>query len=245
MTDTSPDKRLDSDRMQAILVLVATVGFVTAPLWSRGFGGFESDAFPVPLDNPPTQPAGFAFSIWGIIYAWLVVSAVYGLFFRVDNAQWRAGRWWLIASLAVGTPWISVAAVSPVWATVLIVVMLVTALRSLVLTPQDDRWFLRLPVGLYAGWLTAATGVSFSLFAIGYGATIITAVAALLVFLLGGMALQLRLPGAGTYGLAMAWGAFGVATKNFASASIPIGVLAALTTALLLAAANRSEKRRS
>ena len=31
-----------------------------------GFGGFDANQFPVPQVNPSVQPAGYAFSIWGL-----------------------------------------------------------------------------------------------------------------------------------------------------------------------------------
>ena len=48
------------------------------------------------------QPAGYAFSIWGVIYLALVAGAVFGLIRRAEHAGWDAARWPLIASLAVG-----------------------------------------------------------------------------------------------------------------------------------------------
>ena len=40
--------------------------FAVSPLFTQGFNGFEPDQFPVPQDDPPVQPAGYAFSIWGL-----------------------------------------------------------------------------------------------------------------------------------------------------------------------------------
>ena len=37
-------------------------------------------------------PAGYAFAIWGVIYAWLVVSAVYGVIWRREAKDWEAMR---------------------------------------------------------------------------------------------------------------------------------------------------------
>ena len=244
MTESKMDEQRDGDRMRAILALVATIAFVSSPFWSAGFGGFDRDAFPVSLNDPPTQPAGYVFSIWGVIYLWLLVSAVYGLLFRAEDSSWDAGRWWLIASLVLGTPWISVATSSPVWATVLIFAMLATALRALWLTPMKDRWLLRLPLGLYAGWLTAASGVALSILAVGYGAAAFWSVAALLFALLLGVAVQLRLTGAASYGVAIAWGLFGVTVKNFASGESFISLLALISAALITWVALRSEWRR-
>ena len=244
MSESSVDEQRDGDRMRAILVLAATVGFVSSPFWSAGFGGFDLDAFPVPLDDPPTQPAGYVFGIWGIIYLWLLASALFGLLVRSEDASWDAGRWWLVTSLILGTPWISVATSSPVLATLLIFGMFATALRAVWLSPQRDRWALRLPLALYAGWLTAAAGVSVSILAAGYGAAPFWSLVGLLLALLVGMAVQIRLTGAATYGIAIAWGLFGVTVKNFSSGEGSLAVFAVFSAGLMLWAAFRSELRR-
>ncbi len=47
-----------------------------------------------------------------------------------------------------------------IWATVLIFFMLATALAALIMAGSEDRLWLREPVGLYAGWLTANAELS-------------------------------------------------------------------------------------
>ncbi len=131
---------MDTIRMKAILLLTAALAFVTAPFWSGGFNGFEPDQFPVPQEDPPAQPAGYAFSIWGVIYLWLAGHAVYGLVKRAEAAEWDRPRWPLIVSLTVGASWLAVAQTSPIWATILIWVMLVTALWAMFATPVRDMW---------------------------------------------------------------------------------------------------------
>ena len=244
MSDHLVEKQGDGDRMKAVLVVAATMGFVSSPFWSAGFGGFNPDAFPVPLNDPPTQPAGYVFSIWGLIYLWLLVSAFYGLLRRAENDNWDAGRWWVIASLGLGTPWISVANASPVLGTILIMGMLVTALRALFLTPTDDRWMLRLPLALYTGWLTAASGVSLSVLAVGYGASEYWPVIALVLAVLVGVAVQLTLERAPTYGAAIAWGLLGVVVKNVSTGGIVLAAIALFSTVVILWTAYRSEALR-
>jgi hypothetical protein len=67
----------------------------------------------VPVDDPPIQPAGWAFAIWGVIYLWLVASAGYGLFKRDVDPGWDATRWPLFVSLGIGASWIAVAMIAP------------------------------------------------------------------------------------------------------------------------------------
>ncbi len=224
---------MDDRRMTAILVAVAALAFASAPLWTSGFGGFDPNRYPNPQIDPPVQPAGYAFAIWGPIYLWLVVHAAYGLLARAEAADWARTRWPLFVSLAIGTSWISVAQVNPALATLLIWVMLGGALLALLRAPARDRWLMAAPLGLYAGWLTAASFVSVALLGAGYGVGFGEtgwAWAALLAALGTVLAVQSRVPQAPEYGLAAAWAFVAVAVTNW-------GADWALVLAALLAAA--------
>src|SRR5690554_8215571 len=91
----------------AIVVLVATLTFAFSPQMTSGFNGFTGDQFPVPQDNPPVQPAGYAFSIWDVIYLWLIIGAVYGLWRAADDPNWQVMRPALAISQNIGTFWIA------------------------------------------------------------------------------------------------------------------------------------------
>ena len=241
MTEQDHEKKSDLRRMKAILVLAASIAFVSAPFWSSGFGGFDPEDFPVPTDSPMLQPAGYVFGIWGIIYVWLVLSAGCGLFMRAEDPDWDRVRWWLIASLALGTPWISVANASPVWATVLIVGMLIPALFAQFSAPRKDRWLLRAPVALYSGWLTVATAVSVGVLLTGYGAPLL-AWAALLVVLAGAGCVLWILQGASLYGFSIAWGLGGIVAKNLAADNHLVASGTFLLTLFFIWASIRSER---
>ena len=152
----------------AILTLALTLAFALAPLLSD-FSGFATSQLPDAASDPPVQPAGYAFGIWGPIYLWLCASAVWGLVYRARDADWTRARGPLCLSLAIGVPWLWIAERSPVWATVAIWAMLIFALVALPRTPAANRWWLRGPVALYTGWLTAASFVSLTTVLSGYG----------------------------------------------------------------------------
>lgn len=152
----------------AILTALFTATFVISPYFTS-FSGFESNQLPIPQVDPPIQPAGYAFSIWGLIHLWLVVSAVYGIAKRGDDPAWNAARPHLMASLLIGTPWLYVATQSAILATVMIIAMAVTAIVAMIKAPAFDRRWFRVPVAIYAGWLTAASWVSIGSTMAGYG----------------------------------------------------------------------------
>jgi hypothetical protein len=152
----------------AILTALFTASFVISPAFTT-FTGFEANQLPIPQIDPPIQPAGYAFSIWGLIYAWLIVSAVFGVWKRSDDPAWDKARPFLILSLLIGTPWLYVATQNAILATVMIILMAVTAIIALLLAPVFDRWWFQVPVAIYAGWLTAASFVSIGSTMAGYG----------------------------------------------------------------------------
>ena len=236
----------DTARMKAILVLVAAVLFAASPYMFGAFGGFAPDAFPVPQDRPPVQPAGYAFAIWGLIYLWLIVGAGFGLFMRSDHAAWDPARGPLLVSLIVGVGWIPVAQVSPVAATVMIWVMLLTAVWALMRTPMVDRWWWRVPVALYAGWLTAASFVSIGLLGAGYGIGFGETGWAYLALLgaLGFAVLVIRrLGGVPEYAAAVVWALVAVLVKNW---GVETGVaVLALLGAVGVAGLSLTEARRA
>ena len=203
----------------AAACFLLAVAFAASPFFSNGFGGFDPSQFPVPQNDPPVQPAGWAFAIWGPIYLWLIVGLGYGLWRAPRDGQWHAMRLPLCLSLAVGTGWIAVAMLSPVWASVMIWVMLIAALAALFASPVEEAPFAALPVGFYAGWLSAASCVSLGLLAAGYG-WLEEATAA---FLFVGMAIvigalvQATLKRAPTYGIAVIWALTAVAMADWST----------------------------
>lgn len=202
--------------MKAALVMAGALAFAAAPLVVP-FQGFDPDLFPVPQRDPPVQPAGYAFAIWGPIYLWLLISAGFGLVARSGAPAWDAPRWPLFVSLVIGAIWLAVAQVSPLWATLLIWAMLISALLALFRTPPSDRWLLRAPLALYAGWLTAASWVAVGLLGAGYGVGPGADGWALigLAGALGTALLVQRSQGWGpTYTVAVVWALLGIAVAN-------------------------------
>lgn len=217
-------------RLMAVMVAIATCAFVVSPFLVPGFGGFDPNRFPVAQVDPPAQPAGYAFSIWGLIYAWLIVHAAFGLVQRADDAAWATTRSALIVSLGVGAFWLPVAKVSPLWAFVLIWIMLIAALIALFRSGRSDPWLLRAPLSIYAGWLTAASWVSVAINAAGYGVlfgNLVWAWIAVAGLTIMGVWVQLRLPRTPGYGLTLTWALVALAVQNFALGNTVLGLAAA------------------
>jgi len=223
----------------AWLTLILTATFVVSPAFTSPFMGFTADQLPVPQINPPVQPAGYAFSIWGLIYGWLIVSAVFGLWRRGDDAAWDRARKPLIVSLAVGTPWLAIANVSAIWATVTIFITAIAAIAALFMAPKSDRWWLQAPIGIYAGWLTAASFVSLGSTAAGYGIGLQSlgwAYLSIILALCTALFTMSRKPEAPEYALIVIWALVGIIVAN-AGVQMGIVALAAVGIAVVAGAA--------
>jgi hypothetical protein len=201
----------------ALLTAVFTTTFLISPAFTAPFAGFRPDQLPIPQIDPPVQPAGYAFAIWGVIYTWLIISAIFGLWKRSSDPAWNRARPALIASLALGTPWLWVANNSAVGATVLIFAMAAAAITALLLAPKTDRWWFQAPVALYAGWLTAASFVSLGSTAAGYGLltdSIGWAYIGITGALLVALAVLWTKPSAPEYAATVVWALIGIIVTN-------------------------------
>ncbi|WP_438990461.1 hypothetical protein [Lentibacter sp.] len=199
-----------------IATFAAAVLFAVSPFFTTGFNGFEASQFPVPQIDPPIQPAGYAFSIWGVLYLWLIAGTGFGFFKRRHDPAWDAARPALLISLALGTSWIAVAQISVIWATVQIWIMLLAALAAFLRASDQDIWWQREPIGAYAGWLTAASSVSIGLLLAGYGYTTsgMAAYIGLFLALVIAVAMQKACPKSLSYPLAVIWALIGVVISN-------------------------------
>ena len=204
-------------RTLPLLVLVLAVAFALSPLASDGFNGFTRDQFPVVNDFWPVQPAGWAFSIWGVIYLWLIAGSAYGLWRAADAPDWQPMRGPLALSLGIGVFWIAAANRSPVLATVMIVAMAAAAIVAVIRSGRTDSAWQSAPVGLYAGWLTAATGTAVGVVLSGYGflSPQVAALIMLLLLLLVALVVQGRRPDVWTYPVAVGWALVGVIAANW------------------------------
>lgn len=200
-------------------LLIAILAMVAAPALTPSFTGYDPAIFPVRIDRPAIQPAGYAFSIWGLIYLWLLLHAGFGLFKRRNDAAFLRPALPLLVSGLLGSVWLAIAGSAPVLATVTILVMGGLALMAYLRADQtQDRWLLSAPLAIYAGWLTAACAVSMGVILAGYGAmsTTSSALVMLAVVILVALVVQAKRPGMPVYGATVVWAAIGVVVANWA-----------------------------
>ncbi|MFY9212924.1 MAG: hypothetical protein WAO69_17560 [Aestuariivita sp.] len=105
--------------------------------------------------------------------------------------------------------------------------LLIPALLALFRAPLLDRWWGRAPIGLYAGWLSAASFVALGLCLAGWGLMqdVPAAILCLLLAVALASAVQVALEGVPEYGLAVVWALVGVAVNNLGGALL-VSILA-------------------
>ncbi|MER5172161.1 hypothetical protein [Thioclava kandeliae] len=225
-----------SFRLKAVLVLVAVVAFVVSPIWSPSFKGYDPTQFPNPVDAPAIQPAGWAFSIWSLIYLWLVAHALWGLLRHNDDAGWDRTRLPLLLSTGLGASWLVVATSMPWLATLQIWLMWALALWAMMRARDAGQPALCAgPIGLYTGWLTAASAVGTGVVLIGYniGSEITVTLLMLCVVAAISLAIVLLARPPRTFAIAVIWALIGVIAANWGDGVV---MLPASIFALALAA---------
>lgn len=224
--------------LSAVILLLVTVAFGLAPLVTPPFTGYDPSLFPVDVGRPAVQPAGYAFSIWSVIYLWLIVHAVFGLWKRADDVAWARTRLPLTVAIGVGVVWLWIAGQSAIWGTVTIWIMAAGALTAFLRAPTEpDRWLLSGPLAIFAGWLTAAAAVSTGVLIAGYGvlSNVGSALAMLAVVLGIALVVQMRKPRMPVYGLTVIWALVGVIVANWGDLAV-VAWAAAAGAVLMLGA---------
>lgn len=155
------------DTLRQIAVLISIIGTIfvntlanTLPINGLNTGEI-SDRFKVYF-----VPAGYVFSIWGIIYIGLILYGIYQAMPRQkENPRLRATGWWIALGGVANSVWIFLWHYEQFPLTifamlVLLATLIITYLRlrsGSETIPGSEKWLVRLPFSIYLGWITVAT----------------------------------------------------------------------------------------
>lgn len=119
-------------------------------------------------------PAGYAFSIWGVIFLGLVAYVIYQLLvafkYRKEIKEHKqTGYWFAIVNFA-NAGWVLAWLYEYTGLSVLIMLLILTGLVVIVIKTNMEKWdaplsiiaFIWWPVCLYAGWIAVATVANIS-----------------------------------------------------------------------------------
>lgn len=217
-----------------VLVLLLALAFAASPVLSPNFAGYKPQQFPVQVTHWPAQPVGWAFSIWLLIYAALIFSAAYAMLRAPKDRDWSRLTPALALSLAIGMFWVPVAGKSPIAATAMIIPM--TAFAIAALARSGRSLWQTVPLGLYAGWLTAATGVAISVIMTGHGiaGAQVAAVIMLCAVLVVALLVASVVPHSWPYRAGVIWALSGVIAANLAPFNTTVVFLCAVGILLLV-----------
>src|SRR5687768_10036642 len=165
MADTQAQAN-NNDRLRAALVLVATIGSIVFNALAAA--GYVNDVTPAAISAKyptPLTPAGYAFSIWSLIYLGLIAYSIYQLL-PSNLARLRGIRSLYIMSCVLNCAWIYVWHYERIGVSLAVIVMLWAVLMLIIYNIRGhastaDTWILQATFGLYAGWVTAASLVNF------------------------------------------------------------------------------------
>lgn len=160
---------LPSDRLRQVTVAVgALLAVGAAAVGSGAFGGqpiADAAGGALSAEATPLAPDTPAFRIWSVIYAGLVLLAVYQALPRqATNPRLRVTAWWVLGSMVLNAVWIGVVQAGFVAASVAVILallgVLAVVLVRLVASPPSgagEAAVLDGTVGLYLGWVSVAT----------------------------------------------------------------------------------------
>ena len=111
-------------------------------------------------------PAGYVFSIWGLIYLGLIALAVFqALPSQRENPRLRSTGWWIVLGGLANIAWIFLwhyeqFPLTLIAMLVLLGTLIITYLRlGIGRSPVSklETWTVRVPISIYLGWITVAT----------------------------------------------------------------------------------------
>lgn len=116
-------------------------------------------------------PAGFTFSIWGVIYSLLLITLVVAFLNRNRSYYKKLIEqisFWFVLSCVFNIVWNVVFAYRMIALSFVMILgllfTLVAILRNLQLLGDNSKWLPALSFGLYGGWIFIASFVNFSAF---------------------------------------------------------------------------------
>lgn len=238
MNNTQSNSRLPQLVLNILALIAALVlnGLATSlPLGGRTTAEI-SDSF-----NSLFVPAGYVFSIWGLIYLALIGFTIFQALPAQQNNRWvRATGWWFALSSLANALWIvfwhygyyplTLGVMLALLASLIVIYRRLAALGN---TDSATRWFVQFPFSLYLGWISVATVANASAVFVDWGwdGSPLSPVAWTVVMILVAAALALLMLYRRrdlTYSGVIVWALIGILVKQMAYAPIVVACLAAI-----------------
>jgi hypothetical protein len=251
---------MNKDTLRQILVLVSVLAVIVVNSLASALPlnglttGEISDRFEVFF-----VPAGYVFSIWGLIYLGLLAYAVYQVLpAQRTNSDLRSIGYLFVASSAANIVWIFLWHYEIFPLTIVAMLALLGSLIAIYLgldigraqVSSGMKWFVHVPFSIYLGWITVATianatALLYFLDWSGWGIspeawTLIMLAAAVVI----GAAVSLT-RGDVAYALVLIWAFVGIAVKHQDTTIVATAawLAAAITAAVMFVGAFRKRQK--
>lgn len=233
--------------MKWLVALFAWSMPLVAWLSSAGIFGPSNGAI---SDRYPTLivAAGYAFSIWGVIFLLDIVYGTWQLFERGIDARGRALRPFTALAFALTSAWMIVFSMQLFWLALAIIWISLACLwysawrLSNSVRHAPARWWQWAPLSLHAGWVSLAVFLNFAQVAVAFQLLptsqmlpwTLVLFALLALLLLASLALMRGNP---WYAVAVVWGLVGVYAKQHTSNLIGAGTAGSIALVLAVVVA--------
>ncbi|MGQ9890006.1 MAG: tryptophan-rich sensory protein [Aggregatilineales bacterium] len=253
---------MNKDLLRQIFTIFAFAGTVAVnglanalPLNGQTTGAI-SDRFPVYF-----VPAGYVFSIWGVIYLLLLGFTVFqALPSQRENPLLRRIGYWFVVGSVANSAWIFLWHYEQFGLTLLAMVGLLATLIAIYLrlnigraaVSAATRWLVHLPFSVYLGWITVATvaNVTTVLYIANWDGFGLSAEAwALIMLVAGGLIASAMIATRRdvAYTLVILWAYIGIVVKQSGTPEVALGagvIAGVVAVALVLARARlRAQSR--
>ena len=225
----------------AVIAVIVINGLANALPLNGLTTGEISDRFQVYF-----VPAGYVFSIWGLIYLGLIAFAIYqALPAQRDNSRLRSIGYLFTLSGVANIAWILLWHYEVFPLTLVAMLSLLLLLIAIYLrldigraqVPAAEKWLVHVPFSIYLGWITVATiaNVTSLLDYLNWNGWGISPEAWTVIMLVAGVGIASAMSlarGDVAYMLVIVWAFAGIAVKH---AGMPVVATAAWVTAALVA----------
>lgn len=239
----------------AVVAVILVNGLANALPLNGQTTGEISDRFQVYF-----VPAGYVFSIWGVIYLALLAFAVYqALPARRDNPHLRRVGYLFAASCVANIAWLFlwhyeqfVLTLVAMFALLLLLITIYLRLEiGRVVVSPAEKWLVHVPFSIYLGWISVATiaNVTAVLDYLGWSRWGISdeVWAVIMLLVVGGLAAAVSLTrGDVAYSLVLMWALAGIAVKHSGTSLVAVmaWVITAFVGVMLVVGVVLSRRRR-
>jgi hypothetical protein len=232
----------NSDALKQVLTIAATAGMIVFNwLSAAGYVGGVTPEMIFDRYQTFITPAGYAFTIWSLIYFGMIVFSIYQALPKTGE-RFRSVRSVYILSCAANCAWLYF------WHQdqILICLFIIAALLATLLfinirlrnaATNNEFWLTKAPFGIYFGWVTVAAMVNFVValkylnVAMSDSMAMILSSALILLAAVLGAVVSVKLTNY-TYPLAIAWAVTAIAVKQSAHVLIVVAAAVACIVSL-------------